>query len=189
MALSKSDLKDLSIPKAVVHCSGGHWGHATIIAEWHRERWGHLMPKGRTPIGYNTVIPNGYITYDHWDKKVRANLYNGVPELGRPWDADDEIEIHEKGAHVYGFNQNTMSVCLIGLDEFSKNQIVCLVKVLKLWMHTFGIDVDHIVGHCEFPGVTKTCPNLDMDAIRELVQNKTEAFKILRSLKNVREVY
>ncbi|NIM20843.1 MAG: hypothetical protein GTN64_00235 [Candidatus Latescibacteria bacterium] len=188
MTPDDSVFKDFSIPKGVVHCSGGQWGHATIITEWHRERWGHLIPKGRTPIGYNVVIPNGFITYDHWKKGFRANTYNGIPEVGRPWDADDDIEAHEKGAHVYGFNLNTFSICLIGLDVFTKQQIICLVKQLRLAISQFGIEIDHLYGHYEYPGVTKPCPNLDMDIIRELVRNKGEAFELIRALKNVRDI-
>lgn len=179
---------DFTIPKAVVHCSAGEWGHATIIEQWHKARWGHLVPEGRPCIGYNLVLPNGFITHDHWKKGFRVNAFNGSPEVGRPWDADDQIELHEKGAHVYGFNTNTFSICLIGKDLFTKGQIIWLVKMLRLGISQFGIEIDHIFGHYEFPGVTKTCPNLDMEIIRELVRNKGEAFELLESLKNVKEV-
>lgn len=186
--IQKADFYDFSIAKIVWHCSASEWGTQSIVNEWHEERWGDRMAPGVPACGYNAVITNGFITADHWKRRRRVNLFDGMIEVGRPWDADDDIELHEKGAHVLGFNRNTMAGCLIGNETFTRRQIIGMVKLTKLWMRIFGVKLEHVLGHCEFPGVAKPCPNLDMDVIRRLVANKTEAFELLGRLQNVKEV-
>lgn len=77
------------------------------------------------------------------------------------------------GAHVYGHNKNSIGICLIGnYDEESptKKQIRTLIKFLKQKTKEFKIPIKNILGHREFPKVTKTCPGkfVDMDKIREM---------------------
>ena len=59
-------------------------------------------------IGYHKVI----------DQK--GEVYNGRPEY---W----------TGAHVKGFNNKSLGVCLIGRNVFSKKQLNSLINVLKKW--------------------------------------------------------
>ncbi len=75
------------------------------------------------------------------------------------------------GAHVYGHNKNSLGICLIGnFDEESptKKQIQTLIKFLKQKTKKFKISVKNILGHREFPDVTKTCPGkfVNLDEIR-----------------------
>ena len=76
------------------------------------------------------------------------------------------------GAHVYGYNKNSLGICLIGnFDEElpNKKQIQTLIKLLKQKTKKFKIPIKNILGHREFPNTTKTCPGkfVDMDEIRE----------------------
>ena len=152
--------------RIIVHCSDSEWGHATIIEQWHKARWGELVPEGRPCIGYHAVIMNGFPTNDHWQKGKRVDLYDGMIEMGRPLDSDDQLEVHERGAHAYGFNRDTVAVCLIGVKSFTKAQICSLTKLLDLWRNQFNVSWHEILGHKDLPGVTKTCPNLEMGLIR-----------------------
>lgn len=174
--------------KIIVHCSASDWGTPVIITEWHRQRWGHLVPKGKTPLGYNGVIENGFPTFDHSENNEKVRLLDGAYSTGRAIDTDNFIEAHEFGAHAYGFNQMTLGLCLIGNKWFTKNQIIMAVKVIRLWMSQFDIPVENVLGHCELPGVTKTCPNLDMDWLRDLVRNKIEGFALLKAQPNIKGV-
>ena len=51
----------------------------------------------------------------------QSNKKNGLTENGRP-----EFWI---GAHVYGFNTESLGVCLIGRDFFTKEQFISLKKL------------------------------------------------------------
>lgn len=176
------------VEKIVVHCSDSDFGTAIMIDQWHRA-------KGWSMIGYQAVIENGFPTADHHAKGERWKLLNGMISSGRPVDADEMISDAEAGAHAYGWNKNTIAPCLIGRAEFTRQQVISLIKWVRLMAVNFKLDLREetikqcVVGHCELPGVAKTCPNMDMDIIRRLVLNKTDAFSLMRALPNVKEVY
>ena len=80
------------------------------------------------------------------------------------------------GAHVFGFNQNSIGICLIGnFDENlpTEKQIKTLLKFLKKKLKEYGLDAKDVLGHREFQGVKKTCPgkNVDMDELRSKLKN------------------
>ena len=77
---------------------------------------------------------------------------NGVIENGRP-----EFWI---GAHVYGHNKNSLGICLIGKDKFTKNQFLSLKKLIIKWKKKYP-NVE-ILGHSDFNNTKKTCPNFDV---------------------------
>jgi len=79
------------------------------------------------------------------------------------------------GAHVFGHNKNLIGICLIGnFDEEkpTKEQIQTLIKFLKNKIKKHKIPIKNILGHREFPEVTKTCPGkfIDMDKIRNVLK-------------------
>ena len=77
---------------------------------------------------------------------------NGVIEHGRP-----EFWI---GAHVYGHNYNSLGICLIGKDKFTKNQFLSLKTLIIKWKKKYP-DAE-ILGHSNFSNTKKTCPNFDV---------------------------
>ncbi len=135
------------VDMVVVHCSDSKWGDAAVIDQWHKERnW--------SGIGYHGVFLNGHRT-------SRAE-YNpdedGVLESGRPIDT--------VGAHCRGHNRRSVGLCLIGKEEFTEAQMEGLLHNLEELLRHFGLDADAVYGHYELDD-HKTCPNLDMDEIRE----------------------
>lgn len=109
----------------------------------------HKQKRGWEDIGYHYIIEK-----------------NGNLKKGR----DEKF----MGAHVKGYNQNSISICLIGnLDENSstKKQFKTLIKFLKKKMKKYDIPNERIVGHREFPNVKKTCPGIfvKMNHIRKLL--------------------
>lgn len=91
----------------------------------------------------------------------------GTLELGRDLDGDGDV-IEETGAHAVGFNRKSIGICLVGgrgRDEkpeanFTPQQLVTLrslLYTLKAWNPEL-----EVVGHCDLPGVSKTCPNFDV---------------------------
>ncbi|MDC0531285.1 N-acetylmuramoyl-L-alanine amidase, partial [Alphaproteobacteria bacterium] len=64
------------------------------------------------------------------------------------------------GAHVKGKNHNSLGVCLIGKDHFTKRQFLSLERVLKKWKTIYPNA--KIVGHRDTGNTKKTCPNFDV---------------------------
>lgn len=77
---------------------------------------------------------------------------DGTVESGRP---DYWI-----GAHVYGHNEESLGVCLIGRKEFTDAQFNALEELLRSWQTDYP--KAQILGHCDFVTTTKTCPNFDV---------------------------
>ena len=124
----------------VVHCSDDEFKLHNAI-DIHKL---HLS-FGWDGIGYHKVIKR-----------------NGVIELGRP-----EYWV---GAHVYGYNKNSLGVCLIGKNNFTKKQFLSLEYVLRDWKKRYPNA--KILGHNEFNNTTKTCPNFNVKIwLREIKIN------------------
>ena len=77
---------------------------------------------------------------------------DGVIENGRP-----EYWV---GAHVKGFNNISLGICLIGKKNFSHNQFYSLKKILEKWKIKYKNA--EVVGHNNFDYTDKTCPNFDV---------------------------
>ena len=77
---------------------------------------------------------------------------NGEIENGRPeyWN----------GAHVYGQNNQSLGVCLIGRDNFNTEQFFSLKKVLLNWKNKYP--QAKILGHRDLINTDKTCPNFNV---------------------------
>jgi hypothetical protein len=92
----------------IIHCSDSCFGNAALISKW------HVLPepqgRGWDAIGYHYVILNGRLG------PYKMNSYfDGHVETGRPLDDDADMELDEKGAHAFGYN-NAVGICLIGLS-------------------------------------------------------------------------
>lgn len=65
-----------------------------------------------------------------------------------------------QGAHVYGHNEISLGVCLIGRHHFTDSQFNSLELVLKQWVELYP--KASICGHRDFSYTDKTCPNFDV---------------------------
>ena len=143
------------INKIIVHCSDSSFGSSDDIRNWHKER-------GWRDIGYHFVIPNGNL-----GQGLRIDSMDGSIETGRTLDGDNKLFKNEVGAHAYGFNSDSIGVCLIGTDRYTDKQMLSLKLLLSDLMLQFSINKENILGHRELKGVAKTCPTgLDMDKLR-----------------------
>ena len=115
----------------VVHCSASADDEELTARDIHRMHLGF----GWHGCGYHRVI-----------------CRDGTIEQGRP---DYWI-----GAHVYGHNEESLGVCLIGCETFTDEQFNSLETVLREW-HSKYPDAT-ICGHCDFPTTSKTCPNFNV---------------------------
>lgn len=138
------------IKEIIIHCSGSERGNAREIDKWHRKR-------GWKGIGYHFVILNGLLP-----DGVRMERLDGAIECGRP--------VSAVGAHAKGRNLHSIGICVIGERDFTVEQLRTLIALVVSLKHMCGADVK-VLGHCELPGVTKTCPNLDIGALRLLIRS------------------
>ncbi|OHD24197.1 MAG: hypothetical protein A2Y38_24915 [Spirochaetes bacterium GWB1_59_5] len=117
---------------------------ALDIDQWHQERgfkrsaeWRNRFNPDFKAIGYQYVIG------------VRGDIWTGRHE--------DEIP-----AAVQGHNSESINICLIGKGKYTRAQWTALhllvAKLQAKYQHAA------IIGHCDFPGVAKTCPDFDVKA-------------------------
>lgn len=117
-------------------------------------------------IGYHYLIENG--------RPLSAKEFfaerDGAVRVGRH---EDEI-----GAHAEGFNNCSLGVCLVGRRGlFTGPQMAALEALVVSLCLRYGIESARIRGHCEVPSGRaqgKTCPELDMPALRARVQKLIE---------------
>jgi N-acetylmuramoyl-L-alanine amidase len=106
--------------------------------------------RGWSDVGYNVVIRR-----------------SGLIEIGRPLDW--------QGAHVAGYNDEAIGVCLVGgidddgkpANNFTTDQFVSLLACLR-FLRRYAPDA-RIQGHRDFPGVLKDCPSFNVRAWLESV--------------------
>ena len=90
----------------------------------------------------------------------RYSYFDGHIETARPLDDDADMELDERGAHAFGYN-NAVGICLIGLSgTFTDAQIRSLGHLIKMLRVQFGeinviqhSDVDKKKPNCA--GLTK----------------------------------
>jgi hypothetical protein len=151
----------MKIQHIIVHCSDSEFGTAALIREWH-------LARGFKDIGYHKVVLNGVIAKGHWD-----GAYDGMIEDGRPIGEDDELTGPEIGAHCLGYNQTSIGICFIGVDQFSLQQRITARGLLYDLMNKYDIPLENVLGHCEtVSGMKegKTCPNMDMAEFRRRIK-------------------
>ncbi len=141
---TKRKIKDI-----IVHCSFSPQGRDDVydIDRWHQQRWGKT-----SGVGYHYVI-----------------LDDGTVQKGR-W-------VDYAGAHIKGRNSDTIGVCRTGglqagqaVYDCTKEQLKALAQTCYVLMKLYDLDVTRIKGHNEMY-VNKSCPLLDMDLLREMIQD------------------
>ena len=143
--------------RIVIHCSDSRYANVNMIREW------HIDGNGWSDIGYHYVILNGEIFQD-----FSLSSSDGSLGIGRNVDGDNIVETGEKGAHAYGYNSDSIGICLVGKNEFTYKQISKLIDLVTQLMIRFKIPIENVVGHYELDP-KKTCPNMDMSAIRTII--------------------
>lgn len=123
------------IKKLIIHCSASPRDRGDTASTIHN--W-HLA-NGWTGIGYHWVIDG-----------------SGKLEAGRPW--------YWEGAHCRGHNHDSIGICLIGVDDFSGEQIYTLRELVGHLLSKWPDAA--VMGHCELDD-SKTCPNFDVSQVLE----------------------
>lgn len=138
------------IKQIIIHCSATT-RHMDIGAQEIRQMH---MAKGWSDGGYHYVFRR-----------------NGKVELGRDLDKDGDID-EETGAHAFGWNANSLGLCLIGgVDSKGKGeanytaaQMVALAAFLVAKCEEYPEAV--VMGHRD-TGAKKDCPSFDVTTWRK----------------------
>lgn len=129
----------------VIHCTATPDGREVTADE---VRGWHMNDRGWSDIGYHFFIRR-----------------DGTLELGRDLDKDGFV-LEEVGAHVKGYNLNSIAICwaggAAGIDDRTPQQHRTLESLVKLLHEVFP--AAQIMGHRDFPGVKKDCPSFDVEA-------------------------
>jgi N-acetylmuramoyl-L-alanine amidase len=129
------------IKRIVIHCTDSDdsldIGYEEIN-DWHKRR-GWLSPSG-VSCGYHYIVRR-----------------DGTTEVGRP--------LEETGAHVRGFNGDSIGIVWVGRKDPDDDQFRALKQIVRALMYKYEVDIDKIQGHYELDS-NKTCPNLDMVKFR-----------------------
>lgn len=117
--------------------------------------------------------------------------HNGWIKIGYHWyvecDGNGERgrEDGEVGAHVGGFNVNSLGLCVSGHGDFepwNEAQVSEVLRKCAAWCGMYRIPVGNVIGHRETalhggPEVYKTCPGkrVDMHALRARLADRLGA--------------
>ncbi len=114
------------------------------VDQWHRERgfrrtarWTATFNPGLNAVGYQYVIG------------VRGDVWAGRHEDETP-------------AAVQGHNTNSINICLIGQGKYTMAQWAALETLVTRLMQKYPKAA--VLGHRDFPGVRKSCPDFDVKA-------------------------
>lgn len=120
--------------KIILHCSASPNGKPYDISQIKKD---HLA-RGFSDVGYHVVIQ-----------------CDGEVQKGRP--------LNQAGAHCEGENHDSIGICLIGTDKFTREQFDALRYQLESLCMLYSIPVWKIYSHHQFPSAIKqgkTCPNI-----------------------------
>lgn len=123
----------------IVHCSDSPDSREDIGVKEIRE-W-HMKERGWQDIGYHFVVKR-----------------DGTVEVGR--------RENLVGAHTEGYNGKSLGICWVGRNTPTPMQYAKLLKKIKELMRRYQLAEGAVLGHYELNN-KKTCPNLDMNKLRE----------------------
>ena len=122
----------------------------------------HSLTKDGKTVSWG-AITKYHVEVNGW----RDNGYQyGIELVGDTYEIfkgrmDDEV-----GAHCYGFNDESIGICMIGNFDHAppcKEQLKVLRRIVNALMHIYGISVLDVIGHWETYAlrnkyVKKSCP-------------------------------
>lgn len=151
----------------ILHCSDSRFGNSALITKWHvlpqqrvEQRGRVYQGNGWSNIGYHYVILNGWLDRNHFNMN-----YNGHIETGRPLNDDHIISADETGAHVRGYNRNSIGICLIGKSgQFTDEQLNSTLEIVYQLERQY-ITIE-LFQHSDFDKKKSYCAGLDMDKFK-----------------------
>lgn len=141
------------IKKIIVHCSDSDHDHHDDISVI--REW-HIA-RGFSDVGYHYFI------------QKNGNIQKGRAE-------------NVMGAHVRGYNRDSLGVCLHGKNTFTKEQFQALKNLVEDIRTRYNLKLSDVYGHRDFDN-KKTCPNFDVqEKMREPKEQKPQIKSFLSRL-------
>ena len=143
----------MKIKKVILHCSAtkdyapDHKKFNSINTETIR-KW-HIHDRNFSDVGYHYII-----------------LRDGTIEKGR----EDNVI----GAHCYGYNSESLGVCIVGTSLPTDYQVKSLKKLYMDILDKYGVDYNNWFGHYEY-NKHKECPSIPMSLVRALLESTGKA--------------
>ena len=126
-----------------------------------------------------SIRDDGFVEINQWHKERGFTPWNGWIFCGyhyivrKTGGVDVARPETVKGIHVAGANTGAVAICWVGRKILEPMQRESLIQITLAVIKRWAIPVDMVKGHCEHPGVAKTCPNfngpgtyVNMDAFR-----------------------
>ena len=131
----------MTAQKIIIHCSASPNGRKLPIDVMRQD---HIKNRGWKDVGYHLVIqPDGQV------------------ERGRGF--------NEAGAHCEGENSQSIGICIIGTDKFTRAQFKALEYQLDSILTTYT-NIPHFAVYCHYQFASaqkqgKTCPNIEINRL------------------------
>lgn len=107
------------------------------------------------------------IRHDNVDVIRKWHLERGFDDIGYHYIITKDGVIHQGrnieqiGAHVKGYNKDSIGVCLTGRHKFSKEQFASLRNLCQDLCTAFKLERFDVLHHRDLDN-KKTCPNFDL---------------------------
>lgn len=160
--------KPEAITHLILHITAAPWGTVASIRRFHM----YERDPPFADIGYHYVISNAFPTFESWRDKKPVVENDGRMWLGRDLDHDGDVD-EEKGAHALGWNSRSLGIAFVGEHgALTGLQIQSAIRKCRDLALQYEVPYTNVIGHYE-TGANKTCPDLDMDHFRELLNAST----------------
>jgi N-acetylmuramoyl-L-alanine amidase len=180
------------IKRIYIHESDSRYGNVLLINWWHKLNGWFVKIQNYfrenndesfiVNCGYNFIIGNG----KSYSFREYLPFVDGSVEVARP---ENVIP-----AAVKYDNENSLHICIIKApdEQPTKAQMESTIMACVYLLKKYNLPVDAILGHCEFwtkispdkekylskeLSIPKTCPDLNMDDLREKIKIELELSK------------
>jgi hypothetical protein len=178
------------IDTIVIHQSDSGFGTASLIDEWHRAR-------GWSGIGYHRVILNGWVTHTEFRPECDGMIQAGralecvgahvrghnatsigicLIGAGPGWPirltagGQARLRAGEQADTAPDAEARPMPENRAAEGYLTQAQWRALVSLCHRLIQEFGVPVERVLGHREFPGVTKSCPGFEVAELRNALR-------------------
>lgn len=161
--------KPEAITHLILHITAAPWGTVESVRAFHTAP--PPLGRGWLDIGYAYLITNPFPTFESWKQKRPVPEHDGQLHLGRDLDHDGDVD-EEIGAHARGWNSKSIGIAMVGEHGMLTGlQLKTALSLCRDLSFRYQVPHANVFGHYE-TGANKTCPDLDMDHFRGLLNER-----------------
>ena len=90
------------------------------------------------------------------------------------------------GAHCYGHNANSIGICVLGLNTFTKESMNALTGLVSNKLKEYNLTLKNVYGHNSFT-IFKTCPNYSVERFCEIIEDNLNREDFLSDKEEIEE--